>query len=101
MADYRVGVNQYLVLGALVQAPRRMLTEAQLRAHFNRHRVEVNMPVLLRTLEKRGAIRRDPLVNSWYITPYGGEARCAGPRKTTDRFLSVEWSGILEMVDAS
>jgi hypothetical protein len=101
MADYRVGVNQFLILGALIQAPGSELSAAQLSRHLNSHKRYLSLPPILNGLIKRGCILPLDDVDKYAITKYGREARCMRSRKLQDAFLLLDRNRIeIEMYGA-
>lgn len=90
MADYRVGVNQFLILGALMQAPGGELSAKQLSRHFNQHRRYFSLSPIIHGLIQRGCILPLEDVGRYAITEYGREAKCARSRKSQDAFLPLD-----------
>lgn len=90
MADYRVGVNQFLILGALMQAPGGELSAAQLSRHFNQHRRYFSLSPVVHGLIVRGCILALEDVGRYAITAYGREAKCMRSKRSQDAFLPLD-----------
>jgi hypothetical protein len=93
---YRVGVLQYLILGAFMQVPDGTLTYPQLCQYVNLHRLTIPLPNVVKTLWERGCIDGTDDGTSYRITEYGMEARRSRSTRMTAWYLPVprEWSKV-------
>lgn len=86
---YRVGIHQFFVLGALVQAPGGALHANDIAAHIKSHRLYFSLNPVLKSLVDRGCIERSAGGMVYRITEYGGEARVSRSRHYFTWFLRL------------
>lgn len=87
---FRVGINQFLVISALMQAPDEALSASQLKRHFDRHRRVINLSVTTYSLVENGAILWDEDKAVFRVTERGRDARCMRSKRAKDAFLKLE-----------
>lgn len=95
-ASSRVGVHQYLVLGAIVQSPTGTLSAAQLHRHFTGHSRYFSLSPIIHSLLRRGCIEMDGKTNLFKITEHGASALRGRSRTGTAAFLRLRASVISE-----
>lgn len=85
----RVGVRQFLVLGALSQMPGQSIELTDLSKHVNRVAPGTHLLQMLSTLESAGFVVSSDGTNEWALTDLGASALCERRRAETTVFARV------------
>lgn len=86
---YRVGVHQFLILGALSQAPNGALSAKQLSDHLNSWHKYFSMSAVLYSLIQKGCVESSANENRFRITEYGKRAQVARMKNRPEVFLPL------------
>lgn len=90
VATYRVGVHQFLVLGALAQHPTGSMSAKDLADHFRGWRKHFSLSPVIGTLLDRGCIATNGSMNVYRITSYGEMALCNRTKGRPEVFLKLD-----------
>lgn len=85
----RVGVRQYIVLGALAQMPCLQMYQTDLAKHVNRVAPGTRLTAMLSTLAAAGFIHHYESADAWRLTDLGASVLCERRRAEATIYARV------------